>query len=300
VRWIVTRVVAVHGINNTYSGPRSIAESWVPALLDGVELAGAAGLLHPKDVECTFYGDVFRRSARTLSDDDIASLEPGDVSDRLERELLAAWWRRAAEVDPRVVPPSTRTLGPVAGVQAALAALAGSRFLAGATERLLIRWLQQVRAYFTNPELRDEIQKRFCKAIGPETEVVIAHSLGSVVAYEALCAHPEWGVRALVTLGSPLAIRNVVLDRLQPAPQCRAQKWHAVWPPQLESWTNIADQADFVALIKRLGPIFGDGVVDVEIDNGARMHDVTRYLTAAATGSAIIHALGGQSAVGYG
>ena len=47
---------------------------------------------------------------------------------------------------------------------------------------------------------------------------MVGHSLGSVVAYEALCAHPEWPVRALVTLGSPLGIRNLIFDRLVPAP----------------------------------------------------------------------------------
>jgi hypothetical protein len=296
---VVARVVAVHGINNTYSGPRRIAYDWVPALLDGVEFAGGAGLLRPEDVACAFYGDVFRRSGRTLSDD-VAPPEPEDVSDTPEAELLAAWWREAAEVDPGVVPPGTRTLGPVEGVQAALAALAGSRFLAGTTERLLLFWLQQVRGYFTKTELRDEIQRRFCEMIGPDTEVVVAHSLGSVVAYEALCAHSDWNVRGLVTLGSPLAIRNIILDRLQPAPQRLAGSWRAVWPSQLESWANIADRADFVALVKRLRPVFGNDVADAEIDNGARMHEVARYLTAAETGSAIIRALGGRPAAGYG
>jgi len=38
-------------------------------------------------------------------------------------------------------------------------------------------------------------------AVGPDTEVVVPHSL---------CAHPEWNVRALVMLGSPLGIRNVI------------------------------------------------------------------------------------------
>ena len=195
-----------------------MAGDWVPALLDGVELARGAGLLRPEDVGCAFYGDLYRRPGRTLGDD-IASLEPEDVRDEAEAELLAAWWREAAAVDPGVVPPSARTLGPVMGVQAALAALAGSRFLAGTTEWLLIFWLQQVRAYFTKPELRELIQQRFCEAIGPDTQVVVAHSLGSVVAYEALCAHPDWNVRSLVTLGSPLAIRNIIFDRLRPPPR---------------------------------------------------------------------------------
>jgi hypothetical protein len=296
----MARVVAVHGINNTYSGPRRMAADWVTALLDGVELAGGAGLLEPPDVGCVFYGDLYRKPGRALGDEEVAFLGAEDVADGAEAELLAAWWREAAEVDPGVVPPGARTLGPLSGAQAALAALAGSRFLAGTSERLLIFWLQQVRSYFTRPELRAKIQERFSAAIGPDTEVVVAHSLGSVVAYEALCAHLAWEVRGMVTLGSPLAIRNVILDRLNPAPLKTENAWRATWPSPLTSWTNIADRADFVALVKRLRPVFGDAVTDVEIDNRARMHEVARYLTAKETGSAIAHILGGRSEAGRG
>jgi hypothetical protein len=292
--WIVARVVAVHGINNTYSGPRSMAAEWVPALLDGVDLASGTGLLDHESVCCAFYGDAFRRTGRHLGAEDVEVLGSEDVSSDSEAELLLAWWQAAAESDHGVVPPDARTLGPMQGVQAALAALAGSRFLAGTTERLLILWLRQVHAYFTDSGLREEIQQRFSAAVGPDTEVVVAHSLGSVVAYEGLCAHPEWGVRGLVTLGSPLAIRNVIMDRLQPAPQRVAGSWQATWPPQLSSWANIADRSDFVALVKRLSPVFGESVADWEIANGTRMHQVARYLTAAETGAAIAAALVGN------
>src|SRR5690242_15278151 len=130
-------VVAIHGINNTYSGPGSMAEEWVTALLDGVALAGSSGLLSREDIDCVFYGDVFRRRGRILGDDDLGWLGPEDIGEGAEVELLEAWWREASKVDPAVVPPSARTLGPVTGVQAALAALSGSRFLAGTTEQLL-------------------------------------------------------------------------------------------------------------------------------------------------------------------
>jgi pimeloyl-ACP methyl ester carboxylesterase len=176
----------------------------------------------------------------------------------------------------------------VSGVQAALAALAGSKFLAGAGERLLILWLKQVTAYFTKPEVREKIQHRFAEAIGGDTEVVVAHSLGSVVAYEALCAHPDWPVARLVTLGSPLAIRNMILDRLTPKPSQRDGRWRGAWPDGVGAWVNIADRIDFVALVKTLAPTFGESIVDVEINNGARLHDVGRYLTAAETGNAVI------------
>ena len=92
--------------------------------------------------------------------------------------MLEAWWREAAAADPGVVPPGDTNNGAGDKVQAALAALAGSRFLAGATERLLILWLRQVRAYFTEPALREQIQHRFAEAIAPDTEVVVAILLG--------------------------------------------------------------------------------------------------------------------------
>jgi hypothetical protein len=278
----MARVLAVHGINNTYSAGPVMAREWSPALLGGVGLAGGRGLLSEDDVACVFYGDVFRRPGRVLGDEDLEALEPDDVQDGAEADLLMAWWREAASIDPSVVPPGESTLGVMSGVQAALAALSGSRLLAGTTEKLLIFWLKQVRAYFTQPGIRDRIQQRFAAAVTPDVQVVVAHSLGTVVAYEALCAHPEWNITNLVTLGSPLGIRNVILDRLIPPPQ---------WPRSVTAWTNIGDRADFVALVKRLQPVFGPPLTDIEINNGATVHAVARYLTSRDAGAAIAAAL---------
>jgi hypothetical protein len=274
----MARVLAVHGINNTYSAGPVMVKEWTPALLGGVELAGGRGLLTEDDVACVFYGDLFRLPGRLLGEENVEALEAEDVEEGAEADLLAAWWREAASVDPSVVPPGESTLGVTSGIQAALAALSGSRFLAGASERLLIFWLKQVRAYFTQPGIRAAIQQRFAEAVTADTEVVVAHSLGTVVAYEALNAHPEWNITNLVTLGSPLGIRNVILERLIPP---------ARWPRSVTAWTNIADRADFVALVKRLQPIFGSPLTDIEISNGATFHAVARYLTSRDTGAAV-------------
>jgi len=296
----VGRVVAVHGIGKAYGAPQVMAADWVPALLGGVTLADGAGLLGPGDVTCVFYGDVFRRSGRLLGYEDLKALTGADIDDEQDMQLLVAWWRAAADVDSWVIPPDARSLGVASGVQAALAALAGSRFLAGTSERLLLVWLRQVRTYFTVPGVRDVVQERFARAIGPDTRVVVAHSLGSVVAYEALCAHPEWPVRALVTLGSPLGIRTIIFDRLTPPPTSVNGVRRGGWPGAVESWTNIADRRDFVALVKSLGRYFGEAITDVEISNGVRMHDVRRYLTAVETGHAIVAGFAAEGAAGHG
>jgi hypothetical protein len=288
----MARIVAVHGILQTYASRLQMARAWVDALIGGVENAGERGLLTPEAVECVFYGDVFRTPGRMLGDEDVEAPDADDVDDPAEAELLGEWWAQACLTDPAVVPPEERTLGPGKGVQAALAALAGSRFLAGASEKILLLWLRQVRAYFVDPDVRARVEQRFSESVADDTRVVVAHSLGSVVAYEALHAHPEWVITGLVTLGSPLGTRNLVLDRLSPSPQRRAEgRMTGDWPPSLRSWVNVADHLDFVALVKELRPVFGEALVDVEIRNGGKVHDVTRYLNAAEVGSAIMGAL---------
>ncbi|RMI28757.1 hypothetical protein [Streptomyces triticirhizae] len=118
--------------------------------------------------------------------------------------------------------------------------------------------------------------------------MVVAHSLGTVVAYEALCAERRHRDLTLVTLGSPLGIRNLVLDRLDPAPL----SGRARWPGAVRAWTNVADGSDVVALVPELAPAFGEAVRDVRVHNGTHAHDARPYLTAAETGRAIAEALG--------
>ncbi|KUO20765.1 hypothetical protein [Streptomyces dysideae] len=74
--------------------------------------------------------------------------------------------------------------------------------------------------------------------------VVLAHSLGSVVAYEALHAHPELEVDLFLTLGSPLALRHGVFDRLSPAPLADTGER----PTGVRRWVNLSDHGDIVAV----------------------------------------------------
>jgi hypothetical protein len=286
---LVARVVAVHGINNQYLGESTMHTAWFPALRDGVKRMNAD--IDSADVKCAFYGDLFRGPERILGDG-YAGYSAVDLPDVSERALLGMWWSHAAEIDGGVVPPGENTLG--AGmdtVQTALAALAGSRFFAGLGEHVLIRWVKQVHRYFTEPDLRMAIRQRLAASVDSDTRVIVAHSLGSVAAYEALCAMPEWPVRTLVTAGSPLGIRNVIFERLLPAPVRTSGTVCGVWPGQVQGWTNIADRNDVVALVKDLRPCFGARVRCVEVDTGMRAHEVTRYLTTGSCGRAVVEGL---------
>ncbi|GAB3142319.1 hypothetical protein [Microbispora hainanensis] len=105
--------------------------------------------------------------------------------------------------------------------------------------------------------------------------VVVAHSLGSVVTYEALWAHPDLPVELLVTLGSPLGMRDVVFERLAPVPV----RGRGARPPGVRRWINIADKDDIAAIPAVLASCF-DGVErDVSCDiDWLDFHTVRNYL----------------------
>ena len=280
----MARIVGIHGIAQQVRGPEVLQAAWLPALRDGMVLSGTE-LLDADDLEIAFYGDLFRaRGGKAFGGPPYVAT---DVEEGFERELLEAWWAQAAGSDDNVPGPGTTTkLRTSKTVQRALNALSKSRFFAGLSERLIIGSIKQVHAYMNDDSVRAEIQERVARSVTRDTAVLVGHSLGTVVAYEAACAHPDWDL-ALVTLGSPLGIRNLVFDRLRPRPEGdRGQ-----FPVGAAAWTNIADTGDVVALAKRLEPLFGERVHDLLVNNGSKAHDISPYLTATQTGHAIAEGL---------
>ena len=280
----MARIVGIHGIAQQVRGPEVLRAAWTPALRDGVALSGAEPP-DEADLEIAFYGDLFRGKGGKAAGS--PPYTATDVEEGFERELLEAWWTEAAATDDAVPgPDATTKLRTPRMVQRALNALSQSRFFAGLTERLIIGFIKQVHAYLSDESVRAEIQARVERIVGPGTAVLVGHSLGSVVAYEAACAHPDWDL-TLVTLGCPLGIRNLVFERLRPPPE----HGHGQFPACAVAWTNIADTGDAVALVKNLAPLFGARVQDLLVDNGSKAHDISPYLTAAQTGHAISEGL---------
>lgn len=288
----MARVVVVHGVGQEYLGRRTLQAPVAAALADGVELAAEAGDVPAgavpavEDVDVAFYGDAFRTPGAKSGPP--APLSASDVTDPYEQQLLLAWADAAARGQESR--SDTKTPTPEV-VQRAMNALLRSPFLPGpVAERFLLGVLRQVRRYFGEDAVRARALEAVAARVGPDTTVLVGHSLGSVVAYEALCAHPEWRVRTLVTLGSPLGMPSLVFDKLRPAPQ--AGRGH--WPEGLAHWTNLADRHDVVASVKELAGLFrpADGTEagtlrDVPVDNGWKVHDLLRHLTARETGAAI-------------
>ncbi|WP_219462841.1 hypothetical protein [Nonomuraea rhizosphaerae] len=103
----------------------------------------------------------------------------------------------------------------------------------------------EVAAYLTDPGRRERCREAVRDVIRKHRpRVLIAHSLGSVVAYETLWANPDLEIDLLITLGSPLGMRNVVFEHLLPAPvNGRGSR-----PAGVKRWVNIADKDDIAAI----------------------------------------------------
>ena len=282
----MARIVGVHGIGQQRKGEHLLQAEWLPALRDGLVRAGCE-LPDECDLICAFYGDLFRPKGKALD----PPLSAVDVTAPQDLALIEAWWKAAVAVDPRIPGPDAQTkLATPQIVQRALNALSHLPYFRNVAEAAMIFDLKQVRLYMNDAIIRAEVQSRLAAKVGQDTRVLIGHSLGSVVAYEALCAHPEWQVDTLVTLGSPLGIRNLIFDHLKPTPRDGLGSW----PGNVRRWVNISDRGDVVALVKKLAPLFGrpgSAVEDIAIDNGATAHDSEPYLTAKETGDAVAAAL---------
>ncbi|WP_327328017.1 hypothetical protein OG735_39895 [Streptomyces sp. NBC_01210] len=218
-----------------------------------------AALAPPGPIPVAYYSDCLFRGVR-MGGEDPRRLTP------FGQELLAAWIEevRLAEVGVAAAPlvPQGRLTFALRSMVQWFTERFGQRSL-----RIVSATVGELAAYFDpeSPAARLQAQDRVATMLRcHRPRVLLAHSLGSVVAYETLSAHPDLEVDLFVTMGSPLAMRTVVFERLSPVPQGRGAK-----PPGAAAWVNIADRGDPVA-VPRHG--MSQRFIDVVRDRETSIH----------------------------
>jgi pimeloyl-ACP methyl ester carboxylesterase len=139
--------------------------------------------------------------------------------------------------------------------------------------------------YFSDEGIRVAAQQSVLDLIGPETKIVIGHSLGSVVAYETV-QRLDRRIPLLITLGSPLGLDTLIYPKLKPQPP--------VFPSNVARWVNVADRDDYIAAEPDLTPMFSAGIPSGAVfeggrtvDCGAEPHRARFYLTKAQVGGPV-------------
>lgn len=120
--------------------------------------------------------------------------------------------------------------------------------------------------------------------------MLIAHSMGTIIAYDVLNNNPDLEVDTFITLGSPLGL-PYVLDRIVKDQGAECKKDMRPEAPEAlrGAWHNFSDIDDTVAIIYRLANNFranSQGIVPVDIqvnndyswENKANPHKIYGYL----------------------
>ncbi len=301
-------VVLVHGIAQEQKSADTLEEEWLPDLAGGVRTAGfpqiADRLYRLRsapggiDTRMAFYGDLFLKAGQQgLEPEDLSSPEQA-LAEQVAREWMIRGASRSADERTRraagqelalLQPTAGEEQGVRAATRSAINSLARIRWFApfgmGFATRFVMRSLAQVTRYLSDETMREQVLARVQDLLTPESQVLIGHSLGSVVAFEA--AHRlDRPLPLLITTGSPLGLHTLVYERVHPQPPR--------FPPTVHHWVNIADRNDLVAAEPDLTALFGStaptGAVlegSYTVENGAQPHKADFYLTKAQVGHPI-------------
>lgn len=120
---------------------------------------------------------------------------------------------------------------------------------------VLSKKLKDLSRYYTNKNERNTLRKLLENVIIKNQDkkiVLVAHSMGSIIAYDVLRAigkkHPHLVVDHFITIGSPLGLSHVMHKILEENPNIKVLRT----PSIVKNWTNFADKRDPVALDEHL------------------------------------------------
>jgi hypothetical protein len=134
-------------------------------------------------------------------------------------------------------------------------------------DEILAAKLNDLALYYSDPSKRKALRDKLARAVRESAGrriMVIAHSMGSIVAYDVLrlLGREDPGLRIahFVTIGSPLGLPHVKYRIYQENDLVRT-------PSIVERWTNFADRHDVVAVDTHLADDFEPN------DRGVRVQD---------------------------
>ncbi|MEV4319664.1 serine peptidase [Actinocrispum sp. NPDC049592] len=256
----MARIVGVHGVRNYQElltpemAASALADNWSRALGTGDDLVMAYYAHHLQDAVAQGPGT------------------PEDL-DEEATEMLYAWANALADE------PKFKQGNLMRGPRYLIERMTGNPFTGLVNQLFILIFIREVQLYLGKRHrqrrlnARDEVARTIRRH---NPRVVIAHSLGSVVAYEALWSDPALEVDLLVTMGSPLAMPRAIYHRLEPAPPANGTLTPR--PPGVRRWVNLADPGDVCAVPRWLKRFFA---VDDDREHSIGVlafHDALSYL----------------------
>lgn len=256
------RLVFIHGINQQGKSSDILRTAWISALGLSVDST---------KIDVPFFGDVLVEAMNQTTGNEVTPQGiPGDDD---QREFLASALHQMAldyRLDPEMITAKQRAIpqGPWDD-RRLLAILRLLENVSPLHGEIVIRVVSQAYAYLKRESVAEAVDTVVRPTIEAGPCVVVAHSLGTVIAFKLLRALGQ-DIPLFVTIGSPLGL----------LPVQSALKKPRLKPRGVVRWFNGLDPNDLVTLGKPLTKdTFADGIENQsDIDNGNEPHGSDRYL----------------------
>lgn len=282
------QLLFIHGRAQEGRSAAEIEEEWLRALRRGMAKKGK-DLPAGTTVATPFYGDILddwqkrknqnpnaRLNSRgSTGDDDFedflyAIAEEAIAERNITDEQLAEIAREEEGVE--FSDDDLQERGPQNWRSVRLVAKALDGLFPGATSLTIRAVLYDVHIYLKKSRVWKDVHEEVKSKMTADPTVVVAHSLGTVVAYRMLMGDaPLSNLRQLITLGSPLGIRAI-----------SNQVNRGTVPHASRNWYNALDPQDIVALraldhrgFPTAPPITNNASIDNHTDN---QHSIGGYL----------------------
>jgi hypothetical protein len=290
-------LVLVHGRSQQHKDGAQLKRDWIDSLKRGLARRGLALPIPDSAVHFPYYGQALYDLWTNVRPEDVAEVVVRGPSGNAQQEQFMAAVLEEVRRERRISDDevldaaglNTIPRGPLnwKWVQGILTAI--DTHVPGASGLSLSLATNDVYQYLHNHALAGHIREGVARAIpAGEPVVVVAHSLGTVVAYDLLRdagGAQGWNVPLFVTLGSPLGV-TAIKD---------AMKKPLGFPACAGAWFNAMDPDDVVALYPLDGAHFGiePAIVNkTDVDNPTpNQHGISGYLEDAEVAQRIHDAL---------
>lgn len=279
----------IHGRSQQGKDSVALKAEWLDSLREGLAKSGYSMPIPDSNVHFPYYGDTLKALTDGEHPDRAADvIVRGSRDDANEAQFMADVLeevRSKAGITDEQIREEAGEVVIQRGIlnwertQSVMKAI--DRWVPLSSGASIAVFTRDVYKYLTNVVIRRKIDSGVSAAFVPGVEnVVVSHSLGTVVAYSILRGQRDtskWRVPELVTLGSPLGVRRIreAVGRLGPL-RC---------PAAVSQWYNALDQRDYVALFPLepryfpLNPTMPAIVNKQDVDNDTEnRHGISGYL----------------------